>query len=91
MRIAVGARASDLLGMVLRGTIALASVGVAAGLLASFGATRLLSDFLFGVGSTDVPTFAIVGALVLLAAGAAAFVPASRAARTDPITSLRAD
>lgn len=89
VRLAVGARSGDLLRLVLRGTVGLAAAGIAVGMIASFGATRLLSGFLFGVGATDPATFAVVAAIVLLAAAAAGLGPALRAARTDPITSLR--
>jgi putative ABC transport system permease protein len=91
IRIAVGARSRDLLLMVLRGSVLLASAGIAIGLLASLGATRLLAGFLFGVRSTDPPTFAAVAGLVLLVAAVAALVPAGRAAAADPVTSLRSD
>jgi putative ABC transport system permease protein len=91
VRLAVGARGGDLLRLVLRSTVGLAAAGIVVGLIASFGATRLLAGFLFGVGATDPATFAAVAVLVLLAAAAAGLGPAVRAARTDPITSLRTE
>jgi len=89
VRLAVGARASDLRVLVVRGTAALAIPGIVIGLAVSFGATRLLSGFLFGVDTTDPVTFLTVACVVLAAALAAALGPARRAARTDPVTSLR--
>jgi ABC-type antimicrobial peptide transport system permease subunit len=91
IRLAVGARAADLLRMVLGNTISLAVAGIGLGLLASLATTRLLAGFLFGVGATDPTTLAMVGAIALLAVGAAGLGPASRAARTDPANSLRID
>jgi predicted permease len=91
IRLAVGARAGNLLGMVLRGALALALAGTGIGLIVSLVATRLLRGFLFGVGATDPVTFAAVAVIALVATAAASLGPAARAARTDPMTSLRTD
>jgi predicted permease len=89
IRLALGAQRRDVLGMVLRQGLALAGAGLLLGLLGSLGATRLLADLLFGVRPTDAPTFVGVAALLLVVALAATYVPARRAASTDPIDSLR--
>ena len=63
--------------------------GVAAGVLAALGLTRLMSSLLFGVGPADLRTFAAVTAGLVIVAFAACFVPARRAARIEPAAVLR--
>jgi ABC-type antimicrobial peptide transport system permease subunit len=74
---------------VLRRTALLSIVGVALGLAAAVGVTRVLTKFLFGVEPTDPLTFAIVTAALVATAFAAAFVPARRASRVDPLVAIR--
>jgi ABC-type antimicrobial peptide transport system permease subunit len=64
-------------------------VGMAIGLALALGASRLLASMLFGTSPTDVGTYAAAGALLVLIAAAASFVPALRASRVDPIVALR--
>jgi ABC-type antimicrobial peptide transport system permease subunit len=71
-----------------RGTI-LASAGVIVGLVAAVGVTRLMSSLLYGVQPTDATTFAAVATVLLSVAFVASYLPASRAARTDPLVALR--
>jgi ABC-type antimicrobial peptide transport system permease subunit len=89
LRLAVGARSADLARLVLAQALALASLGVGIGILASLGATRFLASFLFGVGAADPLTFAGVALMALVAILAASLLPARRAARVDPLESLR--
>jgi predicted permease len=91
VRMALGAQPGQLSRLVLRQTAAPLVAGLAAGLPLAFGAARLLSRFLYGIASGDVPTFA--GAVLLLAISglAAAGLPARRAARVDPVEALRND
>ena len=91
IRLAVGARPVDLLGLVLHDAIGLTIAGILIGLIAAVAVTRLLTAFLFGVGATDPATFAAVAAIAIVAATGASLGPATRAARTDPADSLRAD
>ncbi|HEX7049880.1 MAG TPA: ABC transporter permease [Longimicrobiales bacterium] len=89
IRMALGARAGDVLGMVVRQGAALAMIGIAVGLLAAFATTRLLAGLLYGVGATDAATFLAVPLLLGAVALAASWIPARRAARVDPVVALR--
>jgi putative ABC transport system permease protein len=89
VRMALGAHQGQILGRVLRNGLGLIAAGVAIGLMASAGLTRLISSELWGVSATDPWTFAAV-IVVLAASGfAACLVPAWRAARVDPTRALR--
>lgn len=89
LRIALGAQRTDVLKMVLGQAARLAIIGVAIGLLAAAGLTRLMSRILYGVSATDPFTFALVAVTLTLVALAACYIPARRAMRVDPIISLR--
>jgi putative ABC transport system permease protein len=91
LRMALGARRSAVIGAVLRSALATAAVGIGAGLVAAFAATRTIASFLYGVSPTDPTTAVAVGGLLLLVAVLAALVPALRAASVNPMTALRAD
>ncbi|MGP8175517.1 MAG: ADOP family duplicated permease [Terracidiphilus sp.] len=89
IRMAIGAQRSDVLRLVLGEAARMAALGVVIGIVASLAVTRLLSSLLFGVSATDPLTFAGVAALLSLVALTAAYVPARRAMRVDPVTALR--
>jgi putative ABC transport system permease protein len=91
VRMALGARPADVLWLVLRGSLVLAGLGVAAGLAASLWAGRLLHSLLFGVSTSDPATLAGVVVLLLAVSLLAAYVPARRAARVDPLVALRTE
>jgi len=91
IRIALGADMGQLLRLVIGHGLALAAIGVAIGLAASFGLTRLMSTLLYGVKATDVATFAAVAALLSGVAALACYIPARRTTRVDPITALRCE
>ena len=91
VRMAVGARPSEILHMVLGQGLSLALLGAAFGVVAAVGLTRLLQGLLFEVGPTDPLTFIGVAVVLLSAALLASYIPARRAARVDPIVALRTE
>jgi len=91
MRMALGARAGQVLGMVVRRGMILASMGVTLGLLLAFGATRLMSALLFDVSPADPMIFGSVACGLLLVALLATYLPARRAAKVDPVVALRVE
>ena len=84
LRMALGARASGVLAMVLRGGLGLTARGVGFGLVASLIATRALKGFLYGVSPSDPLTLAVVSLILLLVASIACLIPAFRASRLNP-------
>ncbi len=89
VRIALGARASEVSKMVLRQGVAVSVAGVILGLAGSFGLTRLMGTILYGVSATDPLTFVVAPVVLLGVSAVATWLPARRAARVDPIDSLR--
>jgi len=91
VRMALGARAGDVLGMVLREGGILAGAGVALGIAGALATSRLLAGFLFGVTPNDPTVFVSVPVLLGLVALGACAIPARRASRVDPVVALRSD
>ncbi len=91
LRIAIGARAIDVVRLVVSGASRLTIVGVVVGLLLALATSRVISTMLFGVTTTDVATYAGVLVLAMPLAAVAAAIPALRAARVDPLLALRTD
>jgi putative ABC transport system permease protein len=91
IRMALGARGSDLVRGVLGHGLALASVGIVLGTGAALAASRVLARLLYGVSPSDPLTYAGVVVLLAAVAVAASWLPARRATRIDPLTALRAD
>jgi len=91
IRIALGASNRDILNLVIRQGMMLAISGVLTGLAAAFLLTRLMQSLLFGVGATDPITFAGIPLLLATVTLLACYIPAQRAARTDPLISLRCE
>jgi ABC-type antimicrobial peptide transport system permease subunit len=91
IRIALGASQSVILGFIVRQGIALAAAGVAAGLAGAFVLTRFMTSLLFGITAIDASTFSAIPLLLILVAILASYIPARRAARVDPIESLRCE
>ena len=91
IRMALGATQRNILSLVVRQGMALALSGVAIGLAGAFLLTRLIRSLLFGVEATDPVTFVGISLLLALIALLASYIPAQRAARIDPMVSLRCD
>jgi len=89
IRIALGARPSEVRSMVLAQGLKLTAIGLALGLAGAAGATRLIQGFLFGVRASDPLTYATTCAAFLAIAILASYLPARRAMRLDPIVTLR--
>lgn len=91
VRMALGAGRGQVLWSVLRGSMALVSIGLAAGIVAGLFLTKLMESLLFAVEPTDLVTFLGVSLLLAFVAGMACLVPAHRATRVDPVTALRCE
>jgi putative ABC transport system permease protein len=91
IRIALGARSGQVLGMVIRDGMKVIVVSLIVGLASAAAATRLLASQLFGVSTVDPLTFTAVPAILAMVALVACYLPARRASRVDPIVALRAE
>jgi len=89
VRIALGARMTDVLMLVLSRGIILAVIGIAIGIAGAFGLTRYLATLLFGVRPVDLVTFLSVAAILIIVALLACVIPARKAAKVDPLVALR--
>jgi predicted permease len=89
IRMALGAMRREVLTLVMRRAMFLTALGVAFGLVAAWGASRLLRGLVFGISPTDPVTFAGQTLLVITACALASYLPARRAARLDPVQALR--
>jgi putative ABC transport system permease protein len=89
IRMALGARRSDVLKLTVGGGLKLVLIGVVIGLGAAFVLTRLMSSLLFGVSATDPVTFVIISLVLMCVAALASYIPARRATKIDPMIALR--
>jgi putative ABC transport system permease protein len=91
IRMALGAPAAAVKRMFLRRGLLLAGVGIALGLAGAASFSRLMSSLLFGVTPFDPATYGVTAAVLLVAAMAATYIPARRAASADPMDTLRGE
>jgi putative ABC transport system permease protein len=91
VRMALGAQSSDVLRMILLEGFKLTAIGAAIGLPGAMAITRLMKNLLYGVSASDPPTFAGVSLLLAVVALLACWLPARRAAKTDPMGALRGE
>jgi ABC-type antimicrobial peptide transport system permease subunit len=89
IRMALGAQRKQVFLMVLRQSVGLVAVGIVAGLLAAIGTTRLIASELFGLKPTDPLTLGFATFFMLAVAALAAYLPARRAMKVDPMVALR--
>jgi len=89
VRVALGASRSSIFGMVIRQSLELVIAGLGLGAAAALALSRLLSSFLYGISAQDPLTFVAVAGLLVLLALAAGYIPARRATKVNPITTLR--
>jgi putative ABC transport system permease protein len=91
IRIALGARALDVLRLVLGQGLVLTLIGVGVGMAGAYALTRLMESLLYGVTATDFLTFGSVSGLIILVGLLASFLPARRATKVDPMIALRSE
>jgi ABC-type antimicrobial peptide transport system permease subunit len=89
VRMAMGAKPSDIVGLVLRQSFVIVLGGIGVGILASFGTNRILQSLVPGVQPSQTAIFVVVLPLLLTAALVASYIPARRAAKVEPMVALR--
>ena len=91
VRMALGARSSDIRGLVLGEALRVVASGAALGIVLAVGLGRLVASLLYGVSSRDPVTMAVSAAVLFVAGTMAGLVPSLSASRVDPVVSLRAE
>src|SRR5262245_18097121 len=88
IRMALGAESGDVLALVLQEGTVIAAGGISVGFAGAYAATRLLRGLLYGIAPTDLSSFALAGAGLLIVMLVASYVPARRATRVDPLLAI---
>lgn len=91
IRMALGARAANVLSLIMKNGLMLVLMGIVIGVSSAFGLTRFLTTLLFGIEPTDSATFLVVSSVFFVIAIVAALIPALRATRVDPVVALRSE
>lgn len=91
IRVALGARPLDVVRLIIGHSLSWTLIGIATGLVASLGLVRFLGNLVYGVTPTDPFVLTAVSALLIAVATTAAYLPARRAARVDPVSALRSE
>lgn len=91
VRMALGAKGRDVLALILRQHLVPALIGVAIGIAGAMAISTFLKSLVYGVGATDLLTFVSVAVALVAVAALAAYIPARRATRVDPLIALRAE
>jgi putative ABC transport system permease protein len=91
LRMALGARQTQVLGLILKEGMTLGFIGLFIGLAGSYGIGRLMRGMWYGIGSLDPIAFSAVAAVLMLSALLACYIPARRATQVDPMAALRQD
>jgi ABC-type antimicrobial peptide transport system permease subunit len=91
IRMALGAARHDVLRLIVGQALRLTVIGMGIGLAGAYAVTRLMASVLFGVSATDPPTFVGVTVILALSSVVAAWLPAERATRVDPMVALRSE
>jgi ABC-type antimicrobial peptide transport system permease subunit len=89
LRVALGAQPAEVLRMVLADTATMFVAGLAVGIPSAFAASKLISSQLFGLRAADLTSFAVAIIVISVVTACAAFIPARRASRVDPMIALR--
>lgn len=89
LRLALGARPSDVVALVVRQGLVLGAIGTGIGLVAAFAAARLMTSLLFETSPNDAATYIAVPIVLLAVIALASLIPARRASRVDPVATLR--
>jgi putative ABC transport system permease protein len=91
IRVALGARRSEIVRLILRRAVLLVVVGLGVGLIAALAGSRLLAHLLFGIGSTDPATYVAASLAIVAVALGASYLPARKAAGVEPMIALRGE
>jgi putative ABC transport system permease protein len=91
IRMALGADRAMVLRQILREGLGVTLIGVVIGLAAAFGLSRIMADYVYGIKATDPLTYLAATVLLMMAALAACYLPARRAASVEPMQALRAE